>query len=234
MALIPTHKTDYEEEYKEYTQPADHQTSILPALIEGVCTVIQDELEDNLATIMLENNVANATGALLDHWAEMVGISRNSADDTTLRLQIRGRIRRNRSNGTWQDLIAISRSLYGLPEGAISVSESWPAQAVLEVKEDYATPGLNPDLIFRALDGSRAAGVKLFYIHWPDVEDNLFTFASGSTLVTGDNQKGFSNLIQAQGGRLVGVLSSISSTSDTETTTPLASWDSGFDLGFGG
>lgn len=204
MSKIPEQKTDYAREFPAYTQPADHLTSVLPALIEGLCEVIQSELENPLASLIVTNSVDQSSDQLLDYWGELVDESRDGRDNEPYRTAIRAKIRRNLSNGTWSDLIAIARSLYGDAALDIDVSDSPPAEGVMEVRTDASL--LDADQIFALLDNARAAGVRLHYIHWPDDEENLFTFSDTGSLTTGDTSKGFANDAQTTGGKLVSAL----------------------------
>lgn len=104
----------------------------------------------------------------------------------------------------------------------------------MEVQASVVTYDVDPVKAFEALDSSRSAGVRFHYIYWPVAESNIFTFAPGSTLLTGDTGKGFANDIQTSGGRFANAFASESSTGETETVSAFASWSSGYSPGFGG
>ena len=208
MAKIPEYKDNYALEYPRYTQPVDFEKPVMTAIIEGICDVIQAELEDNINTLIETNNIGSASGELLDFWGELVNETRKARIDDIYKIYIRAKIRRNNSTGTWADLVDIIRSLYFVSDMVVSIFDADYAEAILEAQYSYVEADVDPVSIFALIDKARAAGVKLNYIFWPDTEDNLFTFSSLENAVESDTARGLANDLQTQGGRLVGVLSS--------------------------
>ena len=173
----------------------------LLALLEILAERLQT-LETANAELPSQQSLDNATGEQLDGLGRNLNIDRGGRDDETYRLLLRTEIRINRSRGLVEDIIAAAESVY---ESAVDVriEESFPAEVIVEVRANASS--LPTDIANTRLQISRPAGVTLYYVWWPDEEDDIFTYAPGSTEIALDNRKGYSDLLEASGGRYAGV-----------------------------
>jgi hypothetical protein len=114
------------------------------------------ELEDVIFEFSTAFDPATATGFRLDYIGRIVGERRSDRSDEDFRAAIAVRQLINRSNGTFDEMVAIAEALY--PDGEPSVRELYPASMMIE----YADLGsLDFDLVNLLLQQAKAGGVRL-------------------------------------------------------------------------
>lgn len=123
------------------------------ALGAGIGFEIQ-ELENAIFDVIESRWLVNATGPRLRTLAKIVGQPTLAYDDTTLRKLISVRIRVNRSEGRWDDLVRIVL-LWGV--ASFELSNAFPAGLRLEL-QDTATDSA---LLAQTIKPAVAAGVRL-------------------------------------------------------------------------
>ena len=230
---IPDNKDDYALVHPQYVQPSDHQTDVLPALIEGICDVIQSELEDSVQIALSENSIANATDSLLDAWGVLVGQPRSGRTDDAYRIAIRSQISINLSTGTWDELIRIVKSLYGDSTMGVYVADHLLAEGELEAQASIETNNISPVLVHNVIERVRPAARRLHYIYWAGDEGNTFAFADGDVIVD-DTARGFGDDTETVGGRFCNALAASDGDGSVTANDFFDSWSSGFSDGFGG
>jgi len=109
-----------------------------PNLANVICTFVQQlqELEFAFQDLILGFDLDTASGVQLDGIGEIVGISRNSPDDSVYRNDIINQIGINNSNGTAEDVINFVK----LKTNATSIdySEIHPAKLRLDIETDFS------------------------------------------------------------------------------------------------
>lgn len=145
------------------------------------------------------DTIETSEGVQLDVLGRIVGALRGAFSDAEYRTLIRATIRANRSDGTTEDLIAVT-SLLLSGEGPIHVRQ-YPRATVIV---DPLTTTPYPDVMLRLLLRAASAGVKLQMI--VSLDDHGFAFAASGIVNQFDADIGWSNTSGLVGGRLVGVL----------------------------
>lgn len=180
----------------EQFQTADNLRALLTAFIAPL-----QEIDDAVWQLYMERWPAVATGINLDVLGAIVGQAREGRDDTTYRLWIQARVYVNRSTGAADDTL---RVLQLIASGStVTLTEYAPAAYKVEVL------GLTPDptSVWQILRLVKPAGVRMSFAYSPFAPANLFTFAPGSTLVSGNSAQGFGDATTpATGGHLAGLL----------------------------
>lgn len=160
-------------------------------IISGIAGRVQDA-EDALWAIVAQLNVDTAQGVWLDYLGAFVGEARDGANDAAYRVFIAARILANRSQGTVEEILSVINTVMAGAAPILLVRRLSPAS--LEVRiEDSATGLVEPNRtrLMKILRSTRAAGVRLMVLYWPDQnDDQLFTFSSDDTLQL-DADKGF-------------------------------------------
>lgn len=154
------------------------------ALLSSHVSQMQD-IEDATHEVFLSRIIDNSTGASLDVIGSIVGQSRNGASDDSYRSFIRARSRVNLSDGKIEQLIQITKLLFGT-QTPIRVVEYYPATLEIEIR-DAASSDANAFALL--LKRARAAGVALQFIYSASDDDESFLF--------GDSTGGDTDLIDS-------------------------------------
>lgn len=170
------------------------------ALLNGINGLSQ-QVEDALWAIVGQLQTATAQGVWLEYLGNLVGEARAGADDVSYRLFIDGRILANRSQGTVEDLIGVIKKVTAV--SAFSVIRYAPASLEITVANFAMVEPIRTRLM-QLLRATRAAGVRLMVIYWPDATStDLFTFSSDDTLQSSSAQGFGSDANPAIGGKFV-------------------------------
>lgn len=149
----------------------------IEALVRALVSPFQ-EIEDTLWALF-ESNVDTATGDELDVYGRVVGEDRNGeTDDDVYRRRIRARIAANRSNGTAEDLIIVSRLIVNDDDAYHKVIPQTVATVVLRI-EDVAIAQSTADVLIVMLRRAVAAGVRIILESVRSAPAGIFRFDSG-------------------------------------------------------
>lgn len=125
-----------------------------------VLTRPAQELESVLYALYTDRTVERAIGTQLDVIGRIVGQPRNGMVNDDYRRYIRARIVANRSNGTIEDLILISRLILNDDSASVVVEYSGPASVIVRI-EDVAVDDEIAEVLIGFLRKAKAAGVRL-------------------------------------------------------------------------
>lgn len=169
-----------------------------------ICSVQVDQLNDVFYKIENWRDIDQAQGTTLDAIGENQGQKRGKASDEIMRVLIKARIARNRSDGTINKIIdALARSLDTDPstikikalfddgEPAALMIEGIPLIALNKV-------GMSVGQFAYVAQQVVAAGVRIANV---DVQ-GTFAFASEPNTLETSSEFGFAPLDQSSGGRL--------------------------------
>lgn len=130
---------------------------------------IQD-IEDALWEVLTERGVDNGVGVQLDVVGKIVNRSRGGLGDDDYRIALRCEIRIQRSDGTSRDVIEVTN--LALPPGYsyLGPIDVGPATIRFTINQPVL---FDPQVLFRALTRTKAAGVKLLFefMRSPDPDD---------------------------------------------------------------
>lgn len=175
--------------------PAQFQTTKTRALLTSWLAEFQ-EVEDALWDLA-EATLDTATGARLDQFAALLSEPRQGLTNDLLRKVLRARIVANRSQGRDADLAAML-ALFAV---AYAV-EDFPHATVLVTLDEFPGEGL-PARVGALVRRVVAGGIGVQTVS-PAGDGDAFTLAEGEDLVE-DDDEGFGNTAQDDGGELAGV-----------------------------
>jgi hypothetical protein len=160
-------------------QPA---TTRFVALVTELAGQVQ-EAETAIFGLLAQLSVATASGLWLERLGAIVGENREGLTDDGLssdgyRAFINGRVLANKSQGTVEELYAISHA--AAPVNTFALSEQPPAAMQLVVGN--AMTDLVAQRFARLLGVARAVGVRLSVLYNTLPDSNTFTFSSGTSL----------------------------------------------------
>jgi len=176
-------------------------TSDQQRLLQALYTSGFQVIEDALFTMIPRYSIDQVAGPALDDIGIIVDQPRNSADDVTYRIQLKGKIAVNSSQGTLDDVYRVWYAFTGATD--MEVMETFPAG--IDIATDTSPETKYIPIIKDYMDRSLLAGVRLGSIILYD-PTNAFTFASSintetSTLLgLGDSSD------VNTGGKLAGIL----------------------------
>lgn len=150
----------------------DHNIS---ALLQALMASVQDA-EDALQQLYSGRRIDTAIGAQLDIIGKVVGQVRGELDDDDYRRHCRARIATNRSNGTAEDLIRISRLVLDDDEVYIHIETEGPAAVVVRLEKNSQSYAV-ARIVTTFLQQGKAAGVKLIVEITTLDRENTFSFA---------------------------------------------------------
>jgi hypothetical protein len=180
------------EQFKE--QPA------LEALARSYLNRIQ-ELEDAIWEVILIRGIEESEGVNLDAIGNIVGRPRLGLGDVDYRVALRAQIRINRSSGTPEDMIAVTK-LSITANQLFTFAEAIPATVVIEILDQVL---FNILVLFDNLLRTKAGGVRLYLLYSTVPIDDDFTFSEDDT-ATVDGIKGWSNDAGSSGGHWIDAL----------------------------
>lgn len=150
----------------------------LVAAVVGPCQALEDALQDLLTL----RSPLTATDNALDVIGRLVGQPRNGVtDDDEYRRYVLGRISTNRSRGTYEELIRITR-LVALPEYSAGIGvairqEGTAAVVVALTNTDAITmTQAAADILLSFLREAKKAGVRLLLEYALRAPEDLFAF----------------------------------------------------------
>lgn len=154
------------------------------ALVRALVSPFQ-EIEDTLWALF-ESDVDSATGDELDVLGRIVGEPRaGETDDEVYRRRVRARIMANRSNGTVEDLIRVSRLIVNDDAAYHKAVRQSVATIVLRI-EDVAITQSTADVLIAMLSRAVAAGVRIILESMRSAPASVFRFDSGPGLDQGN------------------------------------------------
>lgn len=202
----PTPILDYAERYPGYIRHQYYRAPVLQAILESWLQQVQSR-EDTLRVLLDQNALSDMQlSFLLDIEGELIGESRNGRDNAAYRTALLARRLINRSQGRAQDYIFLLQTLYQDADVTLEFRFSPYDELGLIVAQPVGF--LDPVAVNDQIQTIAPAAAMVHYIWYPAASDDTFAFAPGSVVVSGDNRQGFSDLVGASSGRLVGVLGS--------------------------
>lgn len=174
-------------------------TNNIRKFLAAILASVQD-VENALQQLYRERRIDTAVGAQLDVIGKVVGQSRMGLSDDVYRRYCRARIATNRSRGSAEDLIRVSRLV--LADDAVYVHLQRGGIASVTVRlEDAVVTHEVARIALGFLKQAVAAGVRLVVEFLPQAPADSFCFLGGPG-------KGFgSSQIVADGGKFAGALS---------------------------
>lgn len=134
------------------------------------------ELENACWEVILYRLLPNAEGAQLDMIGRIVGRGRNGLVDSDYLIAIRAQIRINRSCGTPEDMIDVTR--LSVPAGfTFTYDEAYPKTVLITV---IGAVNWTIDVLYDNLFRAKSSGTKLFLQYSEADDSNTFTFATGT------------------------------------------------------
>jgi hypothetical protein len=131
----------------------------IAALLSAVITSGQ-ELEDTYWDLFTERDVDNAVGQQLDDLGTIVGEARQGRADDDYRRFVRARISTNKSNGTIENVLTVTRLVVNSNFATYVLQNSGTASVVLRIEDTTTTDELAAILISFLRDVV-AAGVRI-------------------------------------------------------------------------
>ena len=165
-------------------------------LITAYVAQVQD-LEDALFEVLLETTLETSIGQQLDNIGEIIKEDRLSRIDDDYRRALRVRILVNKSSGTIEEILEITK-LFTQLTSTITIEEFPPASFTIRFGEALPT---DPLTTITLLDSARGAGIGFQLLYFLSTESDIFRFASGDVLEASATQ-GFGNDGQTTGGKL--------------------------------
>ncbi len=198
ISRLPQQYKDASAKYPAFWQaePASGWEGLLQSLIspaQGFETIANEMLN--------ERSLTTSVGVNLDRIGQIVGQDRQGLDDAAYLGTISAQIAENNSDGTANELLAITEALLADDFISVEIKELFPAKAVIDiaVTDPLVTPN-NNSAVVSALAGAKLAGVDI------DVEiyvaDNYFAFDSDTAI--GSN--GFSTTLNDTGGNYTNII----------------------------
>lgn len=155
--------------------------AFLEAMVES-----KQSIEDAIVQLLTMRFLTTATGVTLEAIGNLVGQSRDGADDDIYRRYIRTRIKTNRSNGTIPDIITISRLVLDDAGLSLLVSRSGIATIVILVGAEAVSADL-ADTLISFLRQAAVAGVRLILESSTVAPVDTFTLDTALTSQALDN-----------------------------------------------
>lgn len=146
----------------------------LAALVTLLATAVQD-VEDALQDARTLRRIATGTDAQLDTIGEIVGQERGGASDADYRRYLYARIASNRSHGTVEDLLRVSRLV--LNDATLSIEVQPYAPASLVIRITGAVTDAVAAILIVFLRVAKAAGVALQLVTSTAAATSTFRFA---------------------------------------------------------
>lgn len=139
------------------------------------------ESESALFGLAAQLDVSTATGIWLERLGAIVDEARESFNDTDYRGFIQGRVLANSSQGTLEEILAISRATFTTGGATFALTDQFPAALQLVLAGATMTDGF-AQRFARLLGRVRSAGVRLSMLYQTIPDAAAFTFATGSGL----------------------------------------------------
>lgn len=130
------------------------------------------ELSDAAWSVLVSRAVTDATSAQLTTLGKLVGQERTDEDDDRYRVLVVARIRINRSNGHWRDVLAVYNLISAVRKRFFRVGN---ANLFFEMLDE---PDIDPVLLVRMLRQAKAAGVGLALVAPAYEMDHALLFIS--------------------------------------------------------
>lgn len=130
---------------------------------------IQD-LEVAAHDVLTERTIDNAVGEQLNVLGRIVGQARGGLSDADYRRHIRARIRTNRSKGTMEDLITVTRLVIGDDTVDVIPAESDYNTVIVETSGTLLTDS-TAEIVSTFLHQAKAGGVRVLF--FPRVHDDV-------------------------------------------------------------
>lgn len=153
-----------------------------------------NRLEGVLWTLLTLTGIADAEGAFLDEWGEIVGLERDGETDTRYRELLYARLYALRSAGTIEHLNRVMTALDATWVGGIDNLDGDPELDPATFRLSWTSPVLDDhhaEQYRRFLKSARAAGVKCHFYSWPAPEATLFMFRNDAGAPVADFDHGF-------------------------------------------
>lgn len=146
------------------------------ALITAMMSTKQS-LEDAAIDVLTLFALDNATGFVLDALGKRVGQRRNGLDDDAYRRYIRARIATNRSSGTVNELIRVTRLV--IDDSTLHIVLKTVGAATLRVRIEGVLAANVADILISFLVRAKAGGVRLVLEFNESPTTQMFRFNSG-------------------------------------------------------
>lgn len=153
-----------------------------------------NRLEGVLWTLLTLTGLADAEGAMLDEWGEILGHERDGEDDTRYREILYARLYALRSTGVVSDIYRVMEALDATWVGGIDPLDDDPTLDPATFKLTWLDPVLTDgpaETYRRFLKSARAAGVRCLFYSYPLDPATLFTLSSTPDVVETDAALGF-------------------------------------------
>ena len=175
---------------------AQFQKPNIEALLRALSAASQD-VENAAWAVLTERWLTTGTHARLDRIGELLDLPRAGWDDDTYRGLLLAQVLVLRSSSTWPDLFDVLRAL-GLTLSLVTHTEHYPAALLVVLSE---VPSIAGEYVFRLLDASRPAGVRLVLEVPMSALADAFTF-SDDDAAPADTARGWGDDAGATGGVL--------------------------------
>lgn len=175
---------------------AQFQKPNIETLLRALSVAAQD-IENAAWAVLTERWLTNALGAQLDRIGGLLDLARAGWDDDTYRGLLLTQVLVLRSSGTWPDLFGVLSAL-GLTLSLVTHTEHYPAAMLVVLSE---VPSIDGEYVFRLLDASRPAGVRLVLEVPMSALADALTFADADD-PTADAARGWATDDGATGGVL--------------------------------
>lgn len=140
------------------------------------------DVEDAMQSLLTGYTIRAAVGDQLDVLGDLVGEPRNGeTDDEVYRRRVRTRIVVNRSRGTTEDLIKVSRQYLGDSAYVVDVDTVGAAAAVVRLTGAEPTDAVAA-VLARFLGEGKSGGVRLILEYLTVDEEDSFTLATATIL----------------------------------------------------
>lgn len=171
------------------------------AMQRGLTQLAQD-VENALWAIVAKLDLDQADGVWLDYLGDFVREPRAGASDVDYRKYIAARIIANKSQGRIEEIISVIRIVTGML-GPYPVTRQSPASIEIELI-DYDMDEPIRTRLMQLLRATRAAGVRLMVLYWPDpTNGDLFTFSSDDTMQVSTTQGWGNDADPSTGGKFI-------------------------------
>lgn len=141
----------------------------------GVLTDQVQELENAFWAFLTMLDIDSAVGVWIDRLGERVGETRDGDNDTVYRYAVKARVLANASQGTSEDILAVTAATladFGL---TMELVDWYPAAQALNIGDSY--PAVLDARILRVvkmLARAKAVAVQMMLLWQPDADSSIF------------------------------------------------------------
>lgn len=143
-------------------------------------------IENTLQDMLSQKNVDNAVGAQLDLLGKVVGQARGGRTDADYRRFIRAKVKVNKSNGIYDDILQVSVLVLNNVAYTLKSFQNGPATMTLLI-QGVALPMALAQILSGLLQKTKSAGVRLETVFNSEPNVGLWFYSDDNACTTEDS-----------------------------------------------